>query len=91
MSLVGSAKNVILKDSILGVLFLRLIVIPKVRDIESGHVFGSVKVPLSRILEEDREELKLPLEEHDLTSKKNEDNGGGVVKFSAKIRYTHYP
>ena len=66
----------------------------KVRDIECGHVFGSVKVPISRILEEDREELKLPLEEHELTAKnktaENEDNGG-FVKFSAQIRYPHYP
>ena len=47
-------------------------------------MFGTVKVPISRILE-DAEELKLPLEDHELASKKD-DNGGGIIKFSAKLR-----
>ena len=51
-------------------------------------MFGSVKVPISRILE-DAEELKLPLEDHELTSKKDDDNGGGIIKFSAKLRYSN--
>ena len=57
---------------------------PQVRDSETGYVFGSVKVPISRILE-DGDDLKLPLEDHELATKENNDNGG-VVKFSAKLR-----
>ena len=51
-------------------------------DVETGYVFGTVEVPLSRMLE-DKEDLKLPLEEYDLAT--NGDKGG-VVKFSAKLR-----
>ena len=56
------------------------------RDVEAKYVFGTVKVPISRILE-DKEELRLPLDEHELATKtiENEDNGG-VIKFSAKLR-----
>ena len=55
-------------------------------DVETGHVFGTAKVPLSRMLE-DKEDLKLPLEEHDLTTDSTENGDqGGIIKFSAKLR-----